>query len=188
MEGGAQQIANRVEKLSRHFNGIPDDLYMQSEAPIPLYAKGKMHLEGLLDGLKVCFIDALKYIIPGDYMKPADVLKGLNTLQEIQDNTGVTFVLVGHIRKPSLKTVSRPEDYWTELKGPTEYLEMANSGLLLTRPRHSQNEKGQFASNPDDRELYFIKARDSDRELPPLKSRFSREELLFKPQAYEWEH
>jgi len=185
MEGGAPQIGNRVEKLSKHFVGIPDNLHIQSAEPIPLYPKGRERLEGLVNGLDVCFVDALKYIIPGDYMKPADVLKGLNTLQIIQENTGVVFALVGHIRKPSQKAISQPEDYWTELKGPTEYLEMANSGLLLTRPRHARNSQGQFTSSPDDRELYFIKARDADRELQPIKLKFDWEELRFKPQIEE---
>jgi hypothetical protein len=120
-------------------------------------------------------------------MKPSDVLKGLNILQEIQDNTETVFVLIGHIRKPSLKTISRPEDYWTELKGPTEYLEMANSALLLTRPRHVRNNEGKFTSGSDLRELHFIKKRDADRELEALRLNFSREELIFKPQAYDWE-
>jgi hypothetical protein len=166
MEGGAHQIGNRLEKLSKHFGGIPDNLHIQSAQPMPLYQKGKVQLEALVNGLEVCFIDALKYIIPGDYMKPADVLKGLNTLQEIQDKTGVVFILVGHIRKPSIKTISQPEDYWTELKGPTEYLEMANSALLLTRPRHAKDSKGHFTSSTDDRELYFIKCRDADKDDP----------------------
>jgi len=183
MEGGAQQIATRVEKLSNHFVGIPDSLFIDQVDPMPLNDKGQARLSEITYSLKVCFLDSLKYIIPGDYMKPADVLKGLSALAIIQQATGCTFILIGHIRKPDRKVVSDPDDYWTELKGPTEYLEMANSAILLTRPRHIHGEAGQFQPvSPDDRQLFFIKARDADRELLPLALKFYREELLFRPQ------
>ncbi len=187
MEGGAHQIGDRIEKLSKQFGGIPKNLHIQAAEPMPLYQKGRTQLEGLINGLQVCFVDALKYIIPRDYMKPSDVLKGINILQEIQHNTGVILILVGHIRKPSQRMISRPEDYWMELKGPTEYLEMVNSALLLTRPRHNRDNTGQFISNYNYRELHFIKARDANRELTPLKLIFSREDLLFKQVAHDWD-
>lgn len=187
IEGGPQQIGSRLEKLSVEFNGIPDKLYIESSTPIPLNAKGKARLTELVNGLKVCFVDSLKFLIPGDYMKPADVLNGLNALQDVQSKTGTIFVLIGHIRKPNIRGIIRPDDYWTELKGPTEYLEMATSALLLTRPRHNRDEKGHFTSNQDDRELYFVKARDATRELKPLKLHFDRERLLYLPQLDLWE-
>ncbi|GAG20350.1 unnamed protein product, partial [marine sediment metagenome] len=121
----------------------------------------------LVTGLEVAIIDPLKFLIPGDYMKPSDVLKGLSTTLEIQNETATTFILVGHIRKPDRKQISYPEDYWTELKGPTEYMEMANSALMLTRPTHTRDTRGLFTSSPDDRILYVIKARDSARGLKP---------------------
>ena len=181
MEGGAYQIGTRVEILSQHFGGIPDNLHIQVVQPTPLTAKGKAELMELVTGLEVAIIDPLKFLIPGDYMKPSDVLKGLSTVLEIQNETGTTFVLVGHIRKPDRKQISHPEDYWTELKGPTEYMEMANSALMLTRPAHTQDSRGYFISSPNERILYFIKTKDATNELKPLKLDFNREKLLYLP-------
>ncbi len=181
MEGGVRQIGERVEILSQHFSGIPDNLHIQVVQPIPLTVKGKTELVELVTGLEVVIIDPLKFLIPGDYMKPSDVLKGLSAVVEVQNETSTTFILVGHIRKPDRKLISYPEDYWSELKGPTEYMEMANSALMLTRPAHTRDFKGQFTSSHDDRILYFIKARDASKELQPLKLRFHREKLLYLP-------
>ena len=182
-EGGAHQIGNRVAKLTNHFGGIPDNLYIERHEPIPLYPKNKLELEKTVTRLRVCFVDALKYLIPGDYMKPSDVLKGLITIQEIQNATGCIFVLIGHIRKPNLKNMPKTDDYWTELKGPTEYMEMANSALMLTRPLHPKDSKGHYITNANLRQLCFMKARDSTIELKPIELLFDRETLLFLPQT-----
>jgi len=183
MEAGPHQIGNRVEKLSNHFGGIPDNLHIEQHEPMPLYPKNKVELEKIVTGLRICFVDALKYLIPGDYMKPSDVLKGLTTIQEVQNETACIFVLIGHIRKPNLKILPKPDDYWTELKGPTEYMEMANSALMLTRPRHPKDSKGHFVSNENLRHLCIMKARDSTIELKPIELLFDRERLLFLPQS-----
>ena len=181
MEGGAYQIGSRVIILSQHFHGIPDNLHIQVVQPTPLTAKGKAELMELVTGLEVAIIDPLKFLIPGDYMKPSDVVKGLSTALEIQNETGTTFILVGHIRKPDRKLISYPEDYWSELKGPTEYMEMANSALMFTRPAHTRDARGLFTSSQDDRIPYFIKAKDATKELKPLNLKFNREKLLYLP-------
>ncbi|MFC1981627.1 AAA family ATPase, partial [Chloroflexota bacterium] len=181
MEGGQQQIGTRIEILSQHFQGIPDNFFIQVVPPLPLTEKGKTELMSLVTGLEVVIIDPLKFLIPGDYMKPSDVMKALTAVIQIQNETSTTFILVGHIRKPDRKQISYPEDYWTELKGPTEYMEMTNSALMLTRPAHSQDSRGYFTSSPNDRILYFIKTRDATKELKPLKLKFNREKLLYLP-------
>jgi len=135
----------------------------------------------LVTGLEVVIIDPLKFLIPGDYMKPSDVLKGLTTVIQIHNEPSTTFILVGHIRKPDRKQISYPEDYWTELKGPTEYMEMANSALMLTRPAHTQDSRDYFTSSLDERILYSIKTKDASREVRPLKLKFHREKLLYLP-------
>ena len=53
--------------------------------------------------------------------------------------------------------------------------------ILLERPRYVREESGQFASNSDDRVLYFPKVKDTPAEFKPLNLRFYRDELLFKP-------
>lgn len=53
--------------------------------------------------------------------------------------------------------------------------------LLLDRPRHSRDESGRFQSTSDDRVLYFPKVKDAPAEFHPMKLRFYRNELIFKP-------
>lgn len=187
MEGGKFQIGDRIRKLSQHFKGIPDALHIQVLDPTPLTPAGAIKLAELIAGVRVVIIDPLKFLIPGDYMKPTDVMKGLTTLLKLQNDYHFTSILVGHIRKPDRRVASNPEDYWTDLKGPTEYLEMANSGLMLTKPRHTHDKGGHFSRSPDDRQLHFIKARDANRELIPKNMRFYRETLLYLPMTDDFQ-
>jgi len=181
MEGGPREIGERIQKLSSHFGGIPPYLHIEHLEPIALTQKGIEKLDEITSSLEVVFFDSLKFLIPGDYMRPADVLKGLNNLLYLQNRASFTSILVGHIRKPDRKSISYPEDYWSELKGPGEYMELTNSALMLTRPAHTQDSRGYFKSSPNERIIYFIKARDATKELKPLKLEFSREKLLYLP-------
>lgn len=181
MEGGPRQIGERVEKLSHYFSGLPPYLHIEHLEPTPLTQKGVEKIEETSSDLELLFFDSLKFLIPGDYMKPADVLRGLNNLIELQNRASFISILVGHIRKPDRKQITHPEDLWTDVKGPTEYIEMANSALLLTRPLHPQNEMGKFSSNSDARILHFVKAKDATVELKPLNLQFCREKLLLIP-------
>ena len=181
MEGGPRQIGERIQKLSCHFGGMPPYLHIEHLEPTVLTQKGVEKLDEIICDLEVVFFDSLKFLIPGDYMKPANALKGLNNLLELQNRASFTSILVGHIRKPDRRAISYPEDYWSELKGPGEYMELANSALMLTRPAHTQDSRGYFTSNPNARILYFIKARDATKELNPLRLQFNREKLLYLP-------
>ncbi len=58
---------------------------------------------------------------------------------------------------------------------------MVNSALMFTKPAHTRDARGLFTSSPDDRILYFIKARDAIKELKPLNLKFNREKLLYLP-------
>jgi len=187
MESGTFQIGTRVRKLANHFREIPPKLHIQPIDPTPLTPIGYLKLAELIAGLEVLIIDPLKFLIPGDYMKPTDVMKALTTLLKLQNDFSFTSILIGHIRKPPTKGIEDPDDYWTNLKGPTEYLEMANSALMLTKPRHSRDNKGHFSSNQNDRQLHFIKSRDASRELEHLNLRFDRETLIYLPLTEDFE-
>ena len=182
MEGGKHQIADRVVKLAKNYAQLPPTLYIQPLEPTSLTPQGKDNLLQVIHGVKVVIIDPLKFLTPGDYMKPNDVKLTLTTLLELQNRFHFISILIGHIRKPDRAKIEDPDDYWTDLKGPTEYLEMANSAILLRKPRHAKNPlDGTFTSNINARELCFIKARDAQKDLHPIKLLFNPDLLLYRP-------
>lgn len=180
-EGGHHQIANRFGKLKQTFGSAGEHLRWEHSMPIKLNLKGRDDLKRLITGLEVAIIDPLRPLVTGDWMKPADASNFLENLREVQNDTGTTIILVHHIRKPDRKTRVLPEDLQFEVKGATEYVDGAATVLLLERPRHSQDESGRFRSTSDDRILYFPKVKDAPTEFKPMKLRFYRDELIFKP-------
>ena len=186
-EGAQHQIAKRFDKLKQHFGSAGDHLHWEHSMPIKLNSKGKDNLKRLISGLEVAIIDPLRPLVTGDWMKPADASTFLENLREVQNDTGTTIILVHHIRKPDRKLRVLPEDLQFEIKGATEYVDGASTVLLLDRPRHSRDDSGRFQSNSDDRMLYFPKVKDAPAEFQPMRLRFCRDELLFKPLTDQYE-
>jgi len=186
-EGSQRQIANRFEKLRKTFGSAGDYLRWEHSLPIKLTPSGKDELKRLITGLEVAIIDPLRPLVVGDWMKPADASSFLDNLREVQNDTGITIILVHHIRKPDRKLRVFPEDLQFEIKGATEYVDGAATVLLLDRPRHSRDESGRFQSSSDDRILYFPKVKDAPAEFKPMKLRFYRDDLIFKPVTDRYE-
>ena len=180
-EGGQHQIARRFEKLKETFGSAGAYLRWEHSMPIKLNKAGRDALKEAVTGLEVAIIDPLRPLVCGDWMKPADASNFLENLREVQNDTGTTIILVHHIRKPDRKTRVLPEDLQFEIKGATEYVDGAATVLLLDRPRFSRDDSGRFQSTSDDRILYFLKVKDAPAEFRPMKLRFSRDELIFKP-------
>lgn len=187
MEGSQHQIANRFEKLRESFGSPGDYLRWEHSLPIKLTPQGRNDLKRVITGLDVAIIDPLRPLVCGDWMKPADASAFLESLRDVQNDTGTTIILIHHIRKPDRKLRVRPEDIQFEIKGATEYVDGATTVLLLDRPRFSRDGSGRFQSTSDDRILYFPKVKDAPAEFKPLKLRFSRDELIFKPVTNHYE-
>ena len=188
-EGGKKQIAKRFQKLMQTFGSAGDYLRWEHSMPIKLTPKAKEELKGIITGLEVVIIDPLRPLVLGDCMKPADASSFLDSLREVQNDTGTIVILIHHIRKPDRKLRVRPEDLLWEIKGATEYVDSAATVLLLDRPRHSRDGSGRFQSNLDERILYFTKVKDAPDEFSPLHLQFDRDKLIFKPvtKLYEYE-
>ena len=89
----------------------------------------------------------------------------------------------GHFLKPFTA-----EDLIDEIKGPSEYVDGADTVLLLTRPRQSKDKKGQFTGYQADKALYQIKVRNAPVNLTPLNLRFRDDIFTFEPLIDEDEY
>ena len=180
-EGGKHQIAKRFEKLRETFSDTGAYLRWEHSLPIKLNKVGIDKLKKVITGVDVAIIDPLRPMVAGEYTKPTDASHFLENLREVQNDTGTTIILIHHVRKPDRKLRVLPEDLQFEIKGATEYVDGAATVLLLERPRYSKDHVGRFQTNSDDRVLYFPKVKDAPAEFKPIRLRFDRKELLYKP-------
>jgi hypothetical protein len=142
---------------------------------------GVKEFDRLVEGLQVVALDPLKYIVAGDYTKPADANVFLTNLKEHAVKMNVLPILVHHIRKPDKRIKIRPEDLMYEVKGAGDYVESANTVLLMELAKQTRGANGKFGTqSAEDRILHFCKVKDSPAELFPLKLRLNRETLLFQ--------
>jgi hypothetical protein len=185
-EGSPKKLLLRVDKLLNSYPGAEKNFYFDRHLPFKLAGQGIQKLQGLMEGLNVCFIDPIRYIIPGDYTKPEFASNFISTIKAICQKTGTILILLHHVKKPDNRLKVRPEDLQYEVKGATDYVDAAGTLLLLERARQVRNSSGKFGSNSDDRTLYFCKVKDAPAELLPLNLQFNRDTLVYEPITMEY--
>lgn len=178
-EGSKRALYDRLSIIKKRYPPTDDSLHL-GVMSFPRLPGKESEFEARLWGLKLVVIDPVKFAIRGDYTRPMDALAFIDSLLKVSRRIGCSFLLVHHVRKSNPMSMIEPGDL-DEVKGGTDYADQATSVLLLERQRQGHTPAGGFAPvNPDDRQLYFAKARDSVVELPPLQLRFLRPRLEFE--------
>ena len=182
-EGAESKMLDRLEKLCLTYPeaDIGDNFRLTRIPAFKMIGDGVKEFDRLVEGLQVVALDPLKYIVAGDYTKPADANVFLTNLKEHAVKMNVLPILVHHIRKPDKRIKIRPEDLMYEVKGAGDYVESANTVLLMELAKQTRGAGGKFGTqSAEDRVLHFCKVKDSPAELFPLKLRLNRETLLFQ--------
>jgi hypothetical protein len=182
-EGAESKMLDRLEKLCLTYPeaDIGDNFRLTRIPAFKMIGDGVKEFDRLVEGLQVVALDPLKYIVAGDYTKPADANVFLTNLKEHAVKMNVLPILVHHIRKPDKRIKIRPEDLMYEVKGAGDYVESANTVLLMELAKQTRGANGKFGTqSAEDRILHFCKVKDSPAELVPLKLRLNRETLLFQ--------
>jgi hypothetical protein len=182
-EGAESKMLDRLEKLCLTYPeaDIGDNFRLTRIPAFKMIGDGVKEFDRLVEGLQVVALDPLKYIVAGDYTKPADANVFLTNLKEHAVKMNVLPILVHHIRKPDKRIKIRPEDLMYEVKGAGDYVESANTVLLMELAKQTRGANGKFGTqSAEDRILHFCKVKDSPAELFPLKLRLNRETLLFQ--------
>jgi len=179
-EGAPDKMANRLEKLASGFTDWQGHLRFDVRPPLRLEGNEAQFL-AMFQGVGLAIFDPLKYLVTGDYIKPADAQRFLAHVLRLADELGAPILISHHIRKPDKRGLIEPGDLY-ELKGASDYVEAATTVMLLERERQGHRPGGGFAPvNPDNAVLYFAKARDAVASLDPVPMRFDRDKLLFVP-------
>ena len=185
-EGAPDKMANRLEKLGLSFSGWQGHLRFDVRPPLKLEGNEAQFL-AMFQGVGLAILDPLKYLVSGDYIKPADAQRFLARLLRLADELGAPILISHHIRKPDMRGLFEPGDLY-ELKGAGDYVEAATTVMLLERERQGHLRTGGFASvNPDNAVLHFAKTRDAVAALDPIPMHFDRERLLWLPRDFKIE-
>ncbi|MFC1962848.1 AAA family ATPase [Chloroflexota bacterium] len=173
-EGDSRNIADRALKIRRNFPATKGRLHFDMipmEGPANLLREVKGRLVNT-KGCKVAFLDPIKYIVQGEYLKPADVAAFVQGFKEIITKLGLSAVITLPIRKPSERSLIRPNDVYA-IKGATEYVDAATTVLLVEKRRRK---KDKFV-------LYYAKHRISPGDLPSVAMIFNKEKCMFEPEV-----
>ncbi len=132
-EGAPDKMANRLEKLARGFSDWQGHLRFAVRPPLKLEGNEAQFLT-MFQGVGLAILDPLKYLVSGDYIKPADAQRFLARLLTLADDLGAPILISHHIRKPDMRGLFEPGDLY-ELKGAGDYVEAATTVMLLERER-----------------------------------------------------
>lgn len=181
-EGAEDKMDDRFHKIKRNFPATEGRLRFSIEKPVKLKKKGD-YLSQLVEGCDVVFLDPIKYMVSGDYIKPAVANEFVELLLDFTETQKLVCVLLLQVRKPNENSLIYPGDCF-EIKGAADYVESAASVLILERKHqgHKSKSKGKgFAPvNPDNIMLYFDKHRDALGGLPPKELILNRQKLIFE--------
>jgi len=184
MEGAKRKIGERFETISKSFDKEAlGRIYWEHSMPITLNTDGVNELTRILTipHLKVAVIDPMSPLVPGDYTSPKDASLFLKNLSKVQNDSSTRLILLHHIRKPDRKVKVQPEDLQYEVKGASEYVEAAQTVLLLERAPQARDGYGKFLEKTSDLFLHFVKVKDAPSGDKPVRLRLNRETLLFEP-------
>lgn len=181
MEGADTKILERFNIIGKSYPGAEGNIFWHHGLPITLRDKGIEQFKALIRNCQVVVVDPLRPLVPGDYTTPKDASTFLRVLQEIQVATGTKLILCHHIRKPDRKVKVHPEDLIYEIKGASEYVEAANTVLLLERADQPRGAFGHFMPGTNRKLLHFVKVKDAPSGAKPMELQFNAETMLFEP-------
>lgn len=178
-EGAEDKMSDRFFKIRKNFPSTQGRLRFSIEKPIKLKTSYN-RLAKLVEGCNVVFLDPIKYMILGDYIKPSVANEFTQLMLDFCEKQNIVAVLLLQIRKPNEDSLIYPGDSFN-IKGAADYVESATSVIILERKPQGHKKGGGFApTNPDNVMLYFDKHRDSVGGLPPIELLLNRQKLLFE--------
>lgn len=178
-EGSEEKLLERLEKIRQHFPEHGSNFRYEMSSPFIL-ENNLDEFKRIFYGCRVIIADPLKYLVAGDYCKPAHAVRFISLLQNTLTELGASAIIPHHIKKPNQNLLLEPGDLY-QLKGATEYVDAATSVLMMERKRQGHRPTGGFAPvDPNIVTLFFAKTRDAVSELMPLDMRLNRDKCCFE--------
>lgn len=174
-EGPEDNVLARVEKVEKHYPDPGGRLHFEflpMKSPGTLFDTVASRLHDT-PGCKVAIIDAVKFLVPGDYLQSKFAGPFIQAFKELLSDVGMSAIIALPIKKPQNQgQLIDPTEVYS-IKGATEWVDTAISVLLLEkRMRFPDTEKV----------LGFAKGRTSENgRAPTINLTFDHEQCLFVP-------
>lgn len=190
-EGSRAKLLARLDKIAANFSAaerklIERNFCVELSPPYKLLSSnGERNFRNSIHGLRLIFIDPLRYFTR--YQEVKDASPFLDIFKKILVEEKVVAVIIHHLRKRDNRYRIRPESLEDEVKGAGDWVDCANSVLLLERATQPR-QQGKYVAIPKDwRTLYFVKSKDAKAEYKPLNLIFNRATLTFDGQDVQTE-
>ncbi|MGA2504298.1 MAG: AAA family ATPase [Anaerolineales bacterium] len=173
-EGDPHNLSDRMDKIATNFPDTENLLrfsILQIQNPEKMLADVGKRLAHT-PGVQMVILDPIKYLVPGDYLKPKDVKDFIQAFLEFLSDLKMSAVTTLPIKKPQdVKGLIRPSDIYS-IKGATEWVDSATFGILV--------EKKAYRKHDDEITMSFAKHRIASHELEDLNLIFSRESCTYE--------
>lgn len=172
-EGDEANIKDRYDKIKSHFPPTEGRLFF---GMMPISNPRHMFEEVFneTEGCSILILDPVKYIVPGDYLKPRHAAIFVRKFKENLANHRKAAIISLPIRKPNEKSLIQPGDVYS-MKGATEYADSATSILLI--------EKRAYSHSSDKVTLHFAKHRVASKPLKEINLRLKRKKCMFETES-----
>ena len=169
MEGGRGNWKDRIKKVAPQYKSS-SNLFFDLIEPHDLLKENRRKL--LLEkcrGSKVVIFDNLRQVTAGQYLSPEYAAEWIKVYQAFLKELGAVGVVTHHIKKKDNRYLVDPDDVY-QLKGATEYVDVATTVLLIERQKQRASENGRYSkSDPNRLAIYFAKTRIATEILHPIK-------------------
>lgn len=134
-EGPEDNVFERVKKVEKHYPPPEGRLHFEflpMESPKRLFEHVVLKLTAT-DKCKVVILDAVRYIVAGEYLKPSDVAPFVQGLKQVLHELELSAIIALPISKPKNRgQLIDPEDVYS-IKGCTEWVDPAITVMVLEK-------------------------------------------------------
>jgi len=174
------QFEKRTAILEKH---IPSSPLLWVDTPAQFFKLDKnteANFRKAVKSGKVVIIDPVRYIVPGDYLDPKVVTEFMQRLQQVMRDNDSLAIIVLYFKKLDNRSPQEPDDLWN-IKGATEWGDMASTVMMLERTKQGHKPGGGFAPvNQDNITIHFAKTRNAALVHNPINLHFNRQKCLFE--------
>lgn len=176
VENTPKSIRDRVDKIDAAFEDKDNNFLfdmLSVEAPTQMSATVYERLRKT--DARVVILDPIKYLVPGDYLKPEYAAKFIQVFLEMLTVLGMVAIITLPIKKPpsgKQESLIHPEDVYA-IKGATEWMDSATTAILLEKRAYSRKRLGEEIT------MSFPKHRIADRVLSPINLDYDYDTALY---------
>lgn len=119
LEDSEVLFKKRIKDMSSNFPLLREGFFKAVSIPHIDISKDLERIEATINEseAEIVFIDSFSRLNFGDENKSDEMIEALTKLDEIRQRSGVTIVLIHHLRKVNTSYNSRPEKFFDRLRG-----------------------------------------------------------------------